>query len=107
MADALSPSRSAERDVVVTREGVGLCIGKSSPSAGNARGGPRAEVAVAVAPDGFNEEEILTSRVVYTRGLEQGVDVRGVLHSNDRVIEAAGKLTQGGLWAVQVTAIVG
>lgn len=66
MTNALGPCSSAEYHVVRTSKRVGLGIGETGPCARETGRGPRVEVSLTVATDGFDDEKIFaTANIVH------------------------------------------
>lgn len=56
VADTLGPRGTAKRDVVAARKRVRFCVRQPRPRARQGRGGPGAEVALAVGADGLDDQ---------------------------------------------------
>lgn len=105
MTDILGPGRPRENDVTRAGKWIALRGGERGPRRGEAGRGPRAEIATAVAADGLDDEEVLTSNVVHVGGLEEVVGV-GVRKGDDGVGHAVREGGEGGLRAVEVAVVV-
>ena len=73
VADALRPGRPFEGDVVGARKGVVFRVRQPGPVARRAVRGPGAEVALAVAADGLDDQQVLP--------VADAVDVRGLVQA--------------------------
>ena len=110
-ADVLGPGRTGEGDVGPPGERVGLGGRQRGPGAGQAGGGPGAEVAVAVGADAFDDQQVGAGPVdlVDVVGFEHVVNV-GVRGGDDGVAAiavAVGEVRQRGGGAVDPSVVGG
>jgi len=108
VADALSPCSPIKTDIIGASERVRLRGRKIGPITSKTVRGPGAEVPIAIAADGLDDEEIRAiAHIVHARGLKQAVYAVVSRLRNHHVAHAIWEAADVRRGAIEVTVVIG